>query len=83
LAGATPAQAHATARILCGIDTGRFLPGTPEFKNAFNQVIANPDVLSGSKFKIIQKFIIQMQIIILEIFLKFAEIQVGGSYSLI
>lgn len=47
LAGATPAQAHASARNVA--DTGRLIPGTPEFKNAFNQVTSNPDVLVGSK----------------------------------
>ena len=47
LGGATPDQAHAAARIVA--DSGRLIPGTDAFKAAFNNVIANPDVLSGSK----------------------------------
>ncbi len=48
LGGATPDQAHAAARNVA--DTGRFLPGTQQnIKNAFNQVTADPDVLTGSK----------------------------------
>ena len=47
LAGATPDVANATARTVA--DTGRFLPGTPEFKTAFDQVTSEASVLSGSK----------------------------------
>lgn len=47
LGGATPDQAHTAARVVA--DNGRLVPGTDAFKNAFNNVISNPDVLSGSK----------------------------------
>jgi outer membrane receptor protein involved in Fe transport len=47
LGGATPDQAHAAARTVA--DSGRLIPGTDAFKAAFNNVISNPDVLSGSK----------------------------------
>ncbi|MGB5370405.1 MAG: TonB-dependent receptor, partial [Flavobacteriaceae bacterium] len=42
------ATAHAAARQAA--DTGRFLPGTPEFENAFNSVITNGDLTTGAKF---------------------------------
>ncbi len=42
------ATAHAAARQAA--DTGRFLPGTPEFQNAFNSVIADGDFTTGAKF---------------------------------
>lgn len=45
--GTTPAEAHAYARSTA--DYGRLIPGTQEFKDAFNKVIADPNVLSGSK----------------------------------
>ena len=43
LGGATPEQAHAIARSTA--DTGRFLPGSPEFTNALATVTA--DMVSG------------------------------------
>lgn len=78
LAGQTPEQAHLTARGVA--DTGRFLPGTPEFKNAFNQVIANPDVLSGSKLVDNSKIYHSDANYNFKDLIEFAEIQVGGSY---
>lgn len=78
LAGATPDQAHATARNVA--DTGRLIPGTPEFKNAFNQVISNPDVLVGSKLVDNSKIYHSDANYNFKDLIKFAEIQVGGSY---
>lgn len=78
LAGATPQQAHATARGVA--DTGRFLPGTAEFQNAFKNVIANPDVLSGSKLVDNSKIYHSDANYNFKDLVKFAEIQVGGSY---
>jgi outer membrane receptor protein involved in Fe transport len=78
LAGATPDQAHAAARNVA--DTGRFLPGTPEFQNAFNQVIANPNVLSGSKLVDNSKIYHSDANYNFRDLIKVAEIQVGGSY---
>ncbi len=49
LAGQLPEQAHALARQTA--DIGRLLPGTPEFENAFNRVINDPDLTTGSKFQ--------------------------------
>lgn len=54
LSGATDEQAHAAARAQA--ETGRLIPGTPEFKNAFNQVISNPDFSTGSQFKDASKY---------------------------
>ncbi len=42
------ATAHTAAR--AAADTGRFVPGTPEFENAFNNVIADGDLSTGAKF---------------------------------
>lgn len=80
LGGATPAQAHASARTIA--DTGRFLPGTPEFINAFNEVIADPDVLTGSKLVDNSKIYHADANYNFRDILKFAEIQVGGSYRI-
>ncbi|WP_291129978.1 TonB-dependent receptor [Flavobacterium sp. UBA7682] len=78
LGGATPSQAHANARNVA--DTGRFLPGTPEFRNAFNQVTSNPDVLSGSKLVDNSKIYHSDANYNFKDLIKVAEIQVGGSY---
>ncbi|RKS01277.1 TonB-dependent receptor domain-containing protein [Flavobacterium sp. 102] len=78
LGGATPSQAHANARNVA--DTGRFLPGTPEFQNAFNQVTSNPDVLSGSKLVDNSKIYHSDANYNFKDLIKVAEIQVGGSY---
>lgn len=80
LGGATPAQAHATARGVA--DTGRFLPGTPEFKAAFNKVIADPDVLTGSRLQDNSRIWHSDANYNFRDLVKFAEIQVGGSYRL-
>lgn len=58
----------------------RFQPGTPEFKNAFNTVISNPDVLSGSKLVDESRIYHGDANYNLRDIIKFGEIQVGGSY---
>lgn len=78
LGGATPSQAHAAARNIA--DTGRFLPGTPEFINAFNQVTSDPDVLTGSKLVDNSKIYHSDANYNFRDIIKFAEFQVGGSY---
>lgn len=95
LAGQTPENAHAIARgysdyniIPSGIPlpaaTGspRFLPGTPEFKAAFNKVIADPDVLTGSRLQDNSRIWHSDANYNFRDLVKFAEIQVGGSYRL-
>ena len=78
--GTTPEEAHAYARTVA--DTGRFIPGTQEFKDAFNQVISNPDVLSGSKLVDNSKIYHSDANYNFRDIIKFAEFQVGGSYRL-
>jgi outer membrane receptor protein involved in Fe transport len=80
LGGATNDQAHAAARTVA--DTDRLSPGTAAFKTAFNEVIADPDVLTGSKlvdnsyiYHSDANYNFRDQI-------KWAEIQVGGSFRL-
>ncbi len=41
-------QAHAVARQAA--DTGRLIPGTPEFQRNFNSVISDGDLTTGAKF---------------------------------
>ena len=78
LGGATPQQAHAAARNIS--DTGRLIPGTDAFKTAFNNVIANPDVLTGSKLVDESKIYHSDVNYNFKDLIKVAEIQVGGSY---
>lgn len=80
LGGATPDNAHAAARNVA--DTGRFKPGSPEFKKAFNEVIANPDVLTGSRLQDNSRIWHSDANYNFKDIIKFSEIQVGGSYRL-
>lgn len=80
LAGQTPENAHLISRGVA--DTGRLIPGTPGFQNAFNRVIANPDVLSGSKLVDNSKIYHADANYNFKDIIKFGEIQVGGSYRL-
>lgn len=93
LAGKTPTESHAIARnysdyniiptdVPLSLPAGlpRFMPGTPEFKNAFNQVIADPDVLTGSKLVDNSRIYHSDANYNLKDLIKFGEIQVGGSY---
>ena len=78
LAGQTPANAHIAARGVA--DTGRLLPGTPEFQTEFNKVIADPDVLTGSKLVDNSRIYHSDANYNLKDIIKYGEIQVGGSY---
>ncbi len=78
LGGMTPENAHKAARTVA--DTGRLLPGTTGFVNAFNQVIADPNVLSGSKLVDNSRIYHSDLNYNFKDLIKFAEIQVGGSY---
>jgi outer membrane receptor protein involved in Fe transport len=80
LAGATPENAHIIARNTA--DTGRLIPGTTEFKNAFNSVINEPSVLTGSKLVDNSKIYHSDANYNFKDIIKFAEIQVGGSFRL-
>ena len=78
LAGLTPENAHKIARQTA--DTGRLIPGTPEFRAAFNQVIAGESVLTGSKLVDNSRIYHSDANYNFKDIIKFAEIQVGGSY---
>ncbi|WP_297764414.1 TonB-dependent receptor [uncultured Muriicola sp.] len=76
---ADDATAHAIARQVA--DTGRFLPGTPEFQNAFNQVTADGDLLTGSKFIDNTKLRhMDANYNFTHLTGDFADIQIGGSF---
>lgn len=77
-AGLTPDQAHDFARQTA--DTGRYLPGTAEYENAFNTSIIDPDLATGSKFTDNSKiYHADYNYNFSEIFKPF-ELQVGGSF---
>jgi outer membrane cobalamin receptor len=78
LGGMNPENAHKVARSVA--DTGRLLPGTAGFKNAFNQVINEASVLSGSKLVDNSRIYHSDANYNFKDLIKFAEIQVGGSY---
>ena len=78
IGGATEAQAHAAARAQA--ETGRILPGTPEFQAALNNTINDPNLLTGSKFQDASKYYHADGNYNLSHLIDFAEIQVGGSY---
>ncbi|CAI2765843.1 TonB-dependent receptor [Flavobacterium collinsii] len=80
LGGATPEQAHAAGRTTA--DTGRLLPGTAAFKNAFNQVIDDESILTGSKLVDNSKIYHSDANYNFKDMIKFMEIQVGGSFRL-
>ena len=61
----------------------RYKPGTPEFKSAFNKVIANPDILKGSRLVDNSRiYHSDANYNFRQSLVKFAEVQVGGSYRL-
>lgn len=76
--GATEEQAHAAAR--AAAETGRLIPGTPEFKAAFNTITRDPDLSKGSKFQDASKYYHADANYNFSHLIDFAEIQVGGSY---
>lgn len=76
--GLTEAQKHAAAR--AAADTGRFLPGSQEFQDAFDRVIKDPDLTSGSQFKDASKYYHADANYNFSHLIDFAEIQVGGSF---
>ncbi|MDO6515862.1 TonB-dependent receptor [Zobellia uliginosa] len=78
LAGATDEQAHAAGRAQA--ESGRFLPGTPEFEAAFNKVIKDPDLSKGSQFYDQSKYYHADGNYNFSHLIDWAEIQVGGSF---
>jgi outer membrane receptor for ferrienterochelin and colicin len=78
LGGATSDAAHQIARAVA--ETGRFEPGTPEFKQAFDEVTNDPDLTTGSKFQDKSKVYHGEFNYNFNKLTEFADIQVGGSY---
>ena len=61
-------------------ETGRFEPGSEEFKAAFNKSINDPDLTKGSKFQDNSKIYHADANYNFSHLWDFADIQVGGSY---
>jgi len=78
LQGAPSEQAHAIAR--GAADTGRFLPGSPEFQSAFDQSVNDPDLLTGSKFQDESKYYHVDANYNFSHLIDVVDIQVGGSF---
>jgi len=78
LGGQAPAVAHAIARSVA--DTGRFMPGTPEFKSALASVIKDSDFQTGAKFVDHSQLYHADGNYNFKNEIKFAEIQAGGSF---
>jgi len=76
--GATDEQAHAAAR--AAAETGRFEPGSAEFKNAFDRIIQDPDLATGSQFQDASKYYHADGNYNFSHLTDIADIQVGGSY---
>ena len=69
---------HAFARSKA--DAGRFLPGSPQFIKAFNEVTSEGSVLTGSKLVDNSRIYHSDANYNFKDLIKFAEVQVGGSY---
>ncbi|WP_103069293.1 TonB-dependent receptor [Aquimarina sediminis] len=79
LAGQLPEQAHTIARQTA--DTGRLVPGTAGFQNAFREVTNDPNLATGSKFQDgSQLRHVDVNYNFTHITGDFADIQVGGSF---
>ncbi|NMH28223.1 carboxypeptidase-like regulatory domain-containing protein [Flavobacterium silvaticum] len=89
--GYLPPQAHAYARQFADYNdspgiplnpsgASRYMPGTPEFDQALASVTANPDLTQGAKFKDNSKLYHVDANYNFKELIKFAEIQLGGSF---
>ncbi len=78
LGGATDDEAHTIARAVA--ETGRYEPGSPQFKEAFNEVINDPDLTTGSKFQDESKIYHADVNYNFNKLIEKADIQVGGSF---
>ena len=76
--GASNTDAHIAGRTAA--DTGRFTPGSADFQNAFNQVVNDPDLNTGSKFQDNSKIYHTDLNYNFEHLWDWAEVQIGGSY---
>ncbi len=76
--GLTTQQKHDAAR--AAADTGRFIPGTPEFQQAFNRITNDPNLSTGSRFQDNSKIYHGDANYNFSHLWDAVEIQVGGSY---
>lgn len=72
------AEIHQLARTQA--DSGRALPGSPEFNRFFNEVISDPDVATGAKLKDNTNYYHVDANLNLRDYIDWAEVQFGGSY---
>ncbi|WP_211047355.1 TonB-dependent receptor domain-containing protein [Lutibacter sp. B1] len=72
------ATAHSVARQAA--QTGALVPGTAAFKNAFNEVISDPNLATGAKFQDNTKIYHSDANYNFAELIDFAEIQIGGSW---
>lgn len=80
LGGLNSDQAHAIARQTA--ETGRLIPGTEAFQEAFDKVTADPDLVTGSKFQDQTKYYHADANYNFQDVTDWAEFQIGGSYRL-
>ena len=78
LGGATNEAAHAAGR--AAAESGRFEPGSADFKQAFKESINDPDLSTGSKFQDASKYYHVDGNYNFSHLTDFADIQVGTSY---
>jgi outer membrane receptor for ferrienterochelin and colicin len=78
LGGATDDQAHAAAR--AAADTGRWLPDSQEFKDAFKEVTSDSNLSTGSKFVDNSKIYHADANYNFTHLWDWAQVQAGGSY---
>ena len=78
LGGLTIDQAHALGRNTA--DTGRFMPGTQAYMDAFESVVNNPDLTTGAKFQDNSKVYHADFNYNFGHMWDWAEVQLGGSY---
>jgi len=79
LQGLSPEVAEVIGRTAA--DEGRLIPGTPEFQEVFDRVIADPDLQTGSRFQDETKlYHADVNYNFSHLTSNFADIQVGGSF---
>ncbi|MBL7471953.1 TonB-dependent receptor [Robertkochia sediminum] len=79
LGGANSEQAHGIARGVA--DTGRLIPGTPEFQNTFDRITDDPDLTTGAKFQDASQLRhVDFNYNFAHLTHDIADIQVGGSF---
>jgi outer membrane receptor protein involved in Fe transport len=80
LQGATPDQAHAASRSQA--DMGRYLPGSTQFKNAFDSIIKIPIGQGGSRFADKSDLYHAEGQLNLSQYIKVVNVLIGASYRL-